>query len=123
MISTSPIPTSSLRWIRLSPTSDIPLHEGRVVQIADRSIAVFHASEGFRAIENQCPHRGGPLADGIVAGMVVTCPLHNWRVCLETGVVLKPCEGVSAGVKTFPLEIRDGILYLGLDDLGQEAAA
>ena len=71
--------------------------------------------DGFLAVENRCPHGGGPLADGIVGGTTVTCPLHNWRVCLESGAIERPCESGAPAVATFPIEVVDGIVMLALD--------
>lgn len=64
---------------------DVPLLEGRTVTVAGRRIAVFRLRDGWAAIENACPHRGGPLADGLVADACVTCPLHGRRFDLRTG--------------------------------------
>jgi hypothetical protein len=55
-------------------------------------------------------------ADGVVGGTTVTCPVHNWRVCLETGLVIKPCVEGTPQVRTFPVEVRDGIVMLRLDE-------
>jgi nitrite reductase (NADH) small subunit len=105
-----------MKWIQVTPTESIPPREGRAVRVGSLSLAVFNTGDRFLAVENRCPHNGGPLADGIVGGTIVTCPLHNWRVCLETGSVAKPCESGAASVRTFPVEIRDGILMLGLEE-------
>src|SRR5438445_1246925 len=104
-----------MNWIRITNAASIPPREGRAVNMGGLSIAIFNTGERFLAVENRCPHSGGPLADGIVGGTTVTCPLHNWRICLETGLVTKPCvEGVPQ-VRTYPVEVRDGIVMLGLD--------
>src|SRR4051794_13337240 len=80
-----------MSWIRITDASNIPVREGRAVQLGELSLAIFNTGEGFLAVENRCPHGGGPLADGIVGGSTVTCPLHNWRICLESGEVTRPC--------------------------------
>src|SRR4051812_9765225 len=93
-------------WKRITNIESIPLREGRNVELADREIAIFNLGGKFAAIDAQCPHRGGPLCDGIVTGCgpvaeaklssgevkghAVVCPLHGWKIDLETGSVLKP---------------------------------
>ncbi|HET9051662.1 MAG TPA: Rieske 2Fe-2S domain-containing protein, partial [Candidatus Dormibacteraeota bacterium] len=66
---------------------DIPPGEGRAVEVDGEEIAVFRCRTGVLAVANRCPHAGGPLADGIVAGETVTCPLHGRVVDLTTGAV------------------------------------
>jgi len=110
-----------MRWIRITEVENVPPREGRAVQLGSMSLAVFNTGEGFLALENRCPHSGGPLADGIVGGTTVTCPLHNWRICLESGVVSKPCKESATQVRTFPVQVEDGIVLLGLDE--SQAAA
>jgi nitrite reductase (NADH) small subunit len=105
-----------MNWIRVTQPGNIPAREGRAVQLGERSVAVFNLGERFVALDNRCPHGGGPLADGIVGGATVTCPLHNWQFCLESGSVTKPCETGAAGVQTYPVKIEDNILLLGFED-------
>jgi nitrite reductase (NADH) small subunit len=101
------------RWIRLTQCINIPLHEGRTIQIDGHEVAVFNLGSRFLAVENRCPHRGGPLADGIVSGQKVVCPLHARKVCLETGYV----DGTSEQplcAQTYPTRIVDGCVDLRL---------
>ena len=73
-----------------SPTHEnIPPREGRSVTVGGERIAIFNLSGRFLTIENQCPHKGGPLCDGIVSGTRVVCPLHGWRFDLETGMAVR----------------------------------
>jgi nitrite reductase (NADH) small subunit len=109
------------RWIQLTQAENVPPREGRAVRIGDTRIALFHTEQGFLAVENRCPHGGGPLADGIVGGTTVTCPLHNWRVCLNSGEVTRGCAGERRAVRTYPVRVRDGVVMLGLETA--EAAA
>jgi nitrite reductase (NADH) small subunit len=104
-----------MKWIAITPVENIPPREGRAVRLGAVSVAVFNTGERFLAVENRCPHKGGPLADGIVGGEVVTCPLHNWRICLHTGAVTRPCDTTAPAVRTFEVMERDGMLMLGLD--------
>lgn len=110
-------------WLRIAYCSDIPAREGRAVRIGEREIAIFNLGGRFLAVDNRCPHRGGPLADGIVSGTNVVCPLHAWKFSLENG------HGVSAPshgscVKTIPTRVEDGIvlLELPLGSAGEEEA-
>jgi nitrite reductase (NADH) small subunit len=105
-----------MRWIRITEVENIPPREGRSIELGSRTLAVFNLGDRFAAIDNRCPHQGGPLADGIVGGVTITCPLHNWRVCLESGLVTKPCDPGALPVQTYPVKVEDGILLLGLDD-------
>ena len=100
-------------WTRIAYCRDIPLREGRAVNIGSREIAIFNLGDRFLAIDNRCPHKGGPLADGIVSGTHVVCPLHAWRLSLETG---KGATGPSAAscVETFRTRVEDGIVMLEL---------
>lgn len=95
-------------WIRITKVPNIPLREGRSVKIAGREIALFNLGDRFLAIDNRCPHRGGPLAEGIVAGASVVCPLHAWKVALETGEVAG--TGPSQCVSTYRTRVRDGVI-------------
>jgi nitrite reductase (NADH) small subunit len=104
-----------MNWIRITAAENIPPREGRAVQFGDLQLAIFNTGDRFLAVENRCPHSGGPLADGIVGGATVTCPLHNWRICLDSGEVSRPCESGAPPVRTFPVEVVDGIVMLACD--------
>jgi nitrite reductase (NADH) small subunit len=94
-------------WVRLTKCENIPLREGRAIQIDGHEIAIFNLGGRFLATENRCPHRGGPLADGIVSGQTVVCPLHSRKVCLQTGEM----EGIATSplcAQTYPTRIADG---------------
>lgn len=67
--------------------ADVPLLEGRRATVDGRRVAIFRLPTGFAATDAECPHRGGPLSDGLVADGCVTCPLHNWRLDLTTGEI------------------------------------
>jgi nitrite reductase (NADH) small subunit len=92
-------------WIAIGSIADIPARGARCVATPGGKIAVFRtATDEVFAIEDRCPHRGGPLSQGIVHGAAVTCPLHNWVISLETGRALGADEGA---VRTIPIR-RDG---------------
>jgi nitrite reductase (NADH) small subunit len=111
-------------WIRVTPVENVPPREGRAVLIGDREIALFNlgpstalgAGDQFLATDNQCPHKGGPLCDGIVTGSSVVCPLHAWKVNLETGQVERPSHGKDHCVRTYRTRIEDGVVLIGLPD-------
>jgi len=100
-----------MSWIRITETENIPLREGRVVRLGAEEIAVFNLGQKFLAVSNRCPHMGGPLADGIVSGDSVVCPLHAWKVCLTSGGVKRPA-GEQACVQSYPVKVLDGIVLI-----------
>lgn len=105
-------------WFDCGPVSAIPKRSARLVKTPRREIAVFRtASDEYFALENKCPHKGGPLSEGIVHGRKVACPLHNWIIDLESGAASGADEGCA---RKFPLKIENGRIYL---DMGVAAAA
>lgn len=106
-----------MSWVRIAHADNIPAREGRSVRIGSTDVAIFNTGTGFLAVENRCPHGGGPLADGIVGGSTVTCPLHNWRICLESGQIERPCDTAAPAVRTVRTKVEDGVVMLAIDDL------
>ncbi len=102
------------RWVRVTACENIPPREGRPVRLGDRDIAIFNLGDRFFATDAQCPHKGGPLCDGIVTGSSVVCPLHAWKVDLDTGHVVRPTAGKDHCVTTYPTRVEDGIVSVGL---------
>ena len=100
-------------WIRVAATESIPQREGRAVSLGGRELALFNLGDRFLAVENRCPHQGGPLADGIVSGCAVVCPLHAWRVRLDSGGVERP-GGVTACVRTFATRVEGDVVMVQL---------
>jgi phosphoenolpyruvate carboxylase len=95
----------------LGPVSRVPLGEGRVFDVAGSRVAVFRLRDGaVRAITPLCPHRGGPLADGLVGGTTIICPLHGWQFDLSTGSRI----GAPEAVTTYPVRVEDGQIILTL---------
>jgi len=94
--------------IRLGRADHVPMLEGRSVAVGDRRLAVFRTAGGYHAIDHACPHAGGPLADGIVAGGCVTCPLHGLRFDLITG----ECGDGASHVRAYAVVERGGELWL-----------
>src|SRR3990167_2082349 len=93
-------------WIRVAACDAIPLREGRAVLLAGRELAIFNLGDRFLATDNQCPHPGGPLCDGIVTGTAVVCPLHAWKVDLDTGMVVRSTAATDTCVGTYPTRIE-----------------
>ena len=91
-------------WIEVGQINDIPKLGARVVRTRNGDIAVFRNSQDeIFALRDACPHKQGPLSQGIVHGKSVTCPLHNWKISLENGEALGPDEGCT-GVYAVKLE-------------------
>jgi len=109
-----------MSWIDIGALDDIPLRGARRVKTPVGCIAVFRtdATEVF-ATSAVCPHKAGPLDEGIVHGRKVTCPLHNWVFDLETGEVQGADEGRIA---TYPVRIEGDRLLLDPSVLGRRAA-
>jgi nitrite reductase (NADH) small subunit len=107
-------------WTHVGAVDDIPRRGARCVMTPHGRIGVFRtADDRIFAIENRCPHKGGPLTEGIVHGASVTCPLHNWVLSLETGLALGTDEG---SVRTIPVRVEHGNIALRLGVLLVEAA-
>ena len=104
-----------MNWFDIGTIDDIPLRGARCVRTPQGKVAVFRTAENeVFAIEDHCPHRGGPLSQGIVHGKAVTCPLHNWVISLETGRALGADEGV---VRTIPVRVEAESLFIALESL------
>lgn len=108
-------------WVRACAIDDIPLLGSRVLERArGGNIALFRpAADRVFALADRCPHRGGPLSQGIVSGDTVTCPLHGWNIQLDSGQACAPDVGCA---RRYPVQLRDGAVWLSLAAL-QEACA
>ena len=97
-------------WIDVAALDSIPLRGARVVKTREGCVALFRtASNEIFALDNSCPHKQGPLSEGIVHGTAVTCPLHNWVISLETGLVQGADEGQVA---TYPVHVEAGRILI-----------
>ena len=108
-------------WVDIGAIDAIPIRGARIVRTGAGCIAVFRtaADEAF-AIDDACPHKAGPLSQGIVHGRAVTCPLHNWVISLETGAA----QGADEGrVRTYLLKIVNGRILLDTGVLAAQNAA
>ncbi|MEF2552539.1 nitrite reductase small subunit NirD [Aurantimonas sp. A2-1-M11] len=101
-----------MNWHDIGTIDDIPVRGARCVTTPQGRIGVFRtADDTIYAIEDHCPHRGGPLSQGIVHGASVTCPLHNWVFSLETGHAQGADEGA---VRTIPVRLVERRISIGL---------
>lgn len=103
---------SNINKTYLCKINDIPMLGSRVVQRASGNIAVFRtANDVVFALLDRCPHKGGPLSQGIVHGESVTCPLHNWQIDLQSGTAKAPDIGCA---RRFPVMVDKDEIYLDL---------
>lgn len=103
---------TSNHWVRITEIGNIPQHEGRAVSIGGLEIAIFNLDGRFLTIDNACPHKGGPLCDGMVAGTTVVCPLHGQRFDLLTGMPVLAAQPDC--LVTYPTRVEDGIVLVDL---------
>lgn len=108
-------------WIRVATCDQIPPRQGRSVAIGDRELAIFNlgpstelgAGDRFFATDNRCPHKGGPLCDGIVTGVSAVCPLHAWKINLTDGRVERP-QGGEHCVATYAVRVDEGVVAVSV---------
>ena len=99
-------------WTKVVAVEDIPVLGARVVQSTHGDIAVFRNAENeVFALRDKCPHKGGPLSQGIVHGKRVTCPLHGWNIGLDDGHAVAPDVGHC---DTFKVKVDNGEVYLAV---------
>ncbi|MGN6376356.1 MAG: nitrite reductase small subunit NirD [Sphingomonas sp.] len=94
-------------WLDIGWLDEIPMRGSRTVPVAGgEEIAVFRTGDNrVFALANRCPHKGGPLSQGIVHGHSVTCPLHNWKIALATG----EAQGADKGcTPVIPVKVSAG---------------
>jgi nitrite reductase (NADH) small subunit len=109
------------QFIDIAALDDIPRQGARVVKTPLGCIAVFRtADDEVFALEDRCPHKGGPLSEGIVHGTSVTCPLHAWVFDMTTGLAQGQDEG---SVRRFAVRCEDGRVLLDADLLSRRSAA
>ena len=99
-------------WIKVCALDEIAPQGSRVVASSQGDIAIFRTADGsVFGLHDKCPHKGGPLSQGIVAGKVVTCPMHSWKIQLENGMAVAPDKGCS---KSFAVKLEGGEVWLKL---------
>ena len=103
-------PDATGDWKKICALAEIPRLGARVVKAAHGDIAIFrNADDEVFALADRCPHKGGPLSQGIVFGRHVSCPLHQWIVCLDSGRAQEPDEGCA---KSFLVRVVSGEVFL-----------
>lgn len=103
-------------WVDVCALEDVPVQGSRIVKTEGGCLALFRTTaDEVYALDDNCPHKGGPLSQGMVAGNTITCPLHNWVFSMESGEAL----GVDQGrVATTPARIENGRVQLDLGGRG-----
>ncbi len=102
-----------MTFVDAGPFDAIPRRGARVLRARGRTIALFRTTDDrVYALEDRCPHKGGPLSQGIVHGHCVTCPLHEWVIDLESGEATGPDEGATA---RFAVHIEDGRILVAVE--------
>jgi nitrite reductase (NADH) small subunit len=107
-------------WKDICGVADIPvLGSRRVARVKGLDIAVFRTvDDKVFALLDRCPHKGGPLSQGIVHGESVACPLHNWNIALGNGCARAPDEGCTP---QFAVQVREGRVFLDADEIASHA--
>lgn len=108
-------------WIDIAALSGIPKQGARVIKTRFGCVALFRtAGDQVFAIDDTCPHKKGPLSEGIVHGTSVTCPLHNWVFDLKTGLA----QGGDQGqVATFEVKVENGRIHMDSSQLTARSTA
>ena len=97
------------RWVDVGDLAELEFNPGATVKVGGEWIALFKTADGYRAMDNPCPHAGAPLADGSVLDGKVVCFLHCWEFDLETG----KCDvGDEWNVRVYPVRERAGRLEI-----------
>ncbi len=107
-------------WKAICRVDDIPvLGARRVARPQGMDVAVFRNDQGqVFALLDRCPHKGGPLSQGIVFGTSVACPLHNWTIALDSGCAKAPDEGTT---QSFAVKVEHGLVHLDVQELNSLA--
>lgn len=99
-----------MNWIQVGHLDDIPRQGSRVINTENGEIALFRSvDDQVFALNNRCPHKGGPLSQGIVHGKRVTCPLHSWVIELESGEAVAPDQGCA---HRHEVRVAHGVVFL-----------
>ena len=100
------------REISLGPVEAVPPGEGKAFCVEGETIAVFRARDGsLHAVQNSCPHQGGPLSEGVAGGCTVICPYHSWKFDLASGACL---NDAAHRLRTYPVRAEGGMLLVSL---------
>lgn len=103
-----------MNWTKICLLEDIPLQGSRTLESGKGRIALFRTHDDtVHALKDHCPHRGGPLAQGMVCGAHVTCPMHGWNIGLADGRAVAPDIGTTP---TFPTKVEGGMVFIGFSE-------
>ncbi len=109
-----------MSWIDVGDIEDIPVRGARIVKTPVGCIGLFRTEKAeVFAASNACPHKGGPLSEGIVHGQKVTCPLHNWVFDLNTGEAI----GEDGSIEVYPVRLEGHRILLDAQTVGKRSAA
>ncbi|WP_070340522.1 nitrite reductase small subunit NirD [Pseudomonas aeruginosa] len=104
-----------MNWLDICALDEINPLGSRVVAGPKGDIAIFRAADDqVFALDDHCPHKGGPLSQGLIYGKRVACPLHNWQIELESGEAVAPDQGCA---HRHPVRVENGRVLLGLDSV------
>ena len=104
--------TPAVPWVRICSLEELPVGLGRAFRVAEQTVALFRTRAGrVFAVDNRCPHKNGPLAEGMLAGDSVVCPLHAFRYEMASGQCDQPG---ACPVTTYPVEVRGSDVFLTL---------
>ena len=98
--------------VRVAAVADVPVGTGRVVEAGGRPLALFNVDGTFHALDNACPHRGGPLGEGDLDGPIVVCPWHAWRWDVTTGV---NANNPAVKVARLPVSVEAGAVFVEVE--------
>jgi nitrite reductase (NADH) small subunit len=99
-----------MNWVQVGVLEDIPRQGSRLINTSNEEIALFRTvDDQVFALNNRCPHKGGPLSEGIVHGQRVTCPLHSWVIDLASGEAIAPDKGCAL---RHEVRVTHGVLFL-----------
>lgn len=97
------------RRVRVAAVDDVAAGEGRVVEAAGKTLALFNVDGTYYAIDNSCAHRGGPLGEGELDGRVVTCPWHAWRWDVTSGASV---NNPAVKMGCYPVRVEGGAVFV-----------
>ena len=97
--------------VKVAAVNELPVGQGRVVEAEGRTLALFNVDGTFYAIDNTCPHRGGPLGEGDLEGRIVLCPWHAWRWDVTTGA---NANNPAVRIACYPVVVEGADVFIHL---------
>ncbi len=101
-----------MAWHKATEFAELPPDTGHVVQVEGREVALFKVGAEVCAMDNECPHREGPLGEGELEGEIVTCPFHAWQINVRSGAVVDFPDMCS---RTYPTRVEGSAVYVEID--------